>query len=74
MIVCLGSVFNVDLDYMESRSSKLRETMSSIARRSVSGISAGRTGSGLSGGNSSDSDLASPLFQDSVESRNESVV
>lgn len=72
-IVCLGSVFNVDLDY-ESRSSKLREKMSSIARRSVSGTSADRTGSGLSGGNSSDSDLTSPLFQDNVESRNESVV
>mmetsp|Transcript_31777 Transcript_31777/g.66820 ORF Transcript_31777/g.66820 Transcript_31777/m.66820 type:complete len:293 (+) Transcript_31777:391-1269(+) len=65
-IVCLGTIFNVDLDYLP----ELTRRASSISRRSITtSISRFNTGSGLSGGNTSDEDLTSPLFKDSVESR-----
>ena len=72
-LICLANVFNVDLDYLDSRRENLSRRISSISRKSVASLKLSST---ISGGTRSersesdsveDSDLTSPLFRDSIE-------
>lgn len=65
-IICLGNVFNVDLDYLEERRSDVSRRISSLSKRSMLNRTSGvrfSFGPGPKGGDSSDDDLTSPLFQ-----------